>query len=58
MIASRREAGIFWKASSEGARMVMAAFPADRSLLKKADSSMALARTENRPSYNLMELIL
>lgn len=54
-IASSRDAGIFWNASSDGAKMVMAALPAERSLLKNADSSMALASTENRPSYEFQK---
>lgn len=53
MMASRREAGIFWNASSDGAKIVMAALPADRNLLKKADSSIALAKTEKRPSFSI-----
>ncbi len=54
-MASNREAGIFWNASSDGAKMVIADDPAERNLLKKAEFSIALASTENRPSCALKQ---
>ena len=49
-ILSRRDCGIFWKASSDGARMVQGCSEL-RSRVTNPDCSMALASSEKRPSW-------
>jgi hypothetical protein len=49
MILSRRDWGIFWKASSDGARMVQGCWEL-RKRSTNPDCSIALASSEKRPS--------
>ena len=49
-ILSRRDWGIFWKASSDGARMVQGCCKS-RNRVTNPDCCMALASSEKRPSW-------